>query len=79
MSHYEQRDYTTSAKNRVHFYRRGGILTTPPPPTDKRDVTWEGLAKEGMGGLDGNRHWLRGKTSFTIERFEIQGLQRTKS
>lgn len=79
MSHYEQRDYTTSAKNRVYFYRRGGILTTPPPPTDKRDVTWEGLAKEGMGGLDGNRHWLRGKTSFTIERFEIQGLQRTKS
>ena len=78
MSHYEQRDYTTSAKNRVYFYRRGGILTTPPP-TDKRDVTWEGLAKEGMGGLDGNRHWLRGKTSFTIERFEIQGLQRTKS
>lgn len=79
MSHYEQRDYTTSTKNRVYFYWRGGILTTPPPPTDKRDVTWEGLAKEGMGGLDGNRHWLRGKTSFTIERFEIQGLQRTKS
>lgn len=75
MSHYEQRDYTTSAKNRVYFYRGGGIggveFSPPPPPTDERDVTWEGLAKEGMGGLGGNRHWLRGKTSFTIERFEI--------